>query len=75
MTRLPDGVRSSGQRRMVTSRRGDLVIVLTDTHVTMKPKGARTNGVVSVSWGAIYERAIVAELAEQRRAAKKARKR
>lgn len=70
MTRLPDGVSRSAMRRVATSARGDLTVVLDERMVTIKPKHARSNGIVTVTWGAIYERALMAELAAVRRARK-----
>ena len=74
MTRLPDGVSRPGQRRVVSSSHGDLVVVLTDRTITVKPKGARTNGVVNVSWGAVYQRAIMDEINAVKRAKRNARR-
>lgn len=74
MTRLPDGVERAGQKRMATSMRGDLVLVLTERTVTMKPKGSRKNGIVVLTWGSIYQRAVEAELAAKARERAKARR-
>jgi hypothetical protein len=74
MTRLPDGVARPAQRRIATSIYGDLVLVLNERNVTIKPKGARTNGIVTVTWGAIYERALLSEIEAARSAARRAKK-
>lgn len=73
MTRLPDGVARPGQKRVATSTHGDLVLVLTDRTVTIKPKGSRTNGIVVLSWGAVYQRAVAAEVEQRRRATRRAK--
>ena len=74
MTRLPDGVTRPGQKRLATSMHGDLVLVLTDRTVTMKPKGSRVNGIVVLTWGAVYQRAVEAEIAAKARAKRAARR-
>lgn len=61
-------------RRVAKSARGDLTVVLDERTITIKPKHARSNGIVTVTWGGVYERAILAELAAQKRA-RKTRKR
>lgn len=63
MTRLPDGVLRPGVRRVVTTRHGDLVVLLTDRTVQLRAKRSRSSGVLTLSWGQIYERGLIAETA------------
>ena len=72
MTRLPDGVARPALRRVATSSHGDLVVILDERIVTLKPKRARANGIVTVTWGAVYQRAIEADIIAQRKARRRA---
>lgn len=74
MTRLPDGVGRPALRRVAKSMHGDLTVILDERTITLKPKGNRLYGIVSVTWGAVYQRACLAEIAATKRA-RKARKR
>jgi len=70
MTRLPaDGGKRQPLRRIVNGgEHGDLVLDLTDRTVTLRPKGARRVEVVAtVTWSALYQRAILASIEMSRR--------
>jgi hypothetical protein len=47
--------------RIVTSEEGDFVAVFTDRSLTLRPKRSRRAGAtITVTWGAIYLRALLA---------------
>lgn len=55
MVRMTEKVRPV--RRIVETRRGDLVVELRADGLLLRPKGRRTAAVL-VSYGAVYERAL-----------------
>lgn len=62
--------------RAVTTRFGDTYIVaLGASTITMRPKGTRSPKVrVTIDVGALYIRALTAQIEEERRAKRKARR-
>ncbi len=63
-------------RRLLESMHGPLVVELRESTVVIRPKGTRREGplAVTVRVGSIYQRALEQQLAEKRRARKKAQK-
>jgi hypothetical protein len=70
MIRLPaDGGTQKPLRRLVLGgEHGELVAELTERTVTLRPRGARRVEVVAeITWGALYQRAILANIETIRR--------
>lgn len=78
MTRLPDGVLKPAKIRLAIGDDAELVLELTERTVTLRPKRARDpSAAVTLRWGSIYTRGLMAAAEEHQRAkrAKARRKR
>lgn len=74
MTRLPKDGGAAPLRRIASGGdHGELVLELTERTVTLRPKGARRAEVVaSITWGAIYQRAMLVAIEARRRTRRRA---
>jgi hypothetical protein len=62
-------------RRLLSSRYGDYVVELRATLILIRPKGSRRGGraEVAIPVGAAYQRALLSQMADAKRAKRKGR--